>query len=195
MHEKLKKSVRMSAVILIILAAAVLAGFLYQTVWDAIDRARYPRDFSDYVTKYCDRYGVPEHVVYAVIKVESGFQSNAVSSAGAVGLMQITPDTFSWISMMLKRTSDSGMLYDPETNIEYGTYLLSYLYMRYNRWDTAFAAYNAGMSRADEWLKNPQYTDDDGRLTNIPYKETAKYVRKVNDAIGVYKRLYGTALS
>ncbi len=192
MNERVKKGIRTSGVILIILAAAVLAGFLYQTVWDAIDRTRYPRDFSEYVSKYSDQYGVPEYVIYAVIKVESGFTSNAVSSAGAVGLMQITPDTFSWISMLMKRTADSGMLYDPETNIEYGTYLLSYLYMRYNRWDTVFAAYNAGMSRADEWLKNPEYTDEDGRLTDIPYKETAKYVKRVNDAIGVYKRLYGT---
>ena len=47
--------------------------------------------------------------------------SSAVSSAGAVGLMQITPDTFSWISMLMTRTADSGMLYDPETNIEDGT--------------------------------------------------------------------------
>ncbi len=195
MNNRLKKSARMSGAILLILAAAVLAGFLYQTVWDAIDRARYPRDYSEYVTKYSDQYGIPEYVIYSVIKVESDFVSNAVSSKGAVGLMQITPDTFSWISMLMKRTSDSGMLYDPETNIEYGAYLLSYLYMRYNRWDTAFAAYNAGMTRVDGWLRNPEYTDENGRLVNIPYKETSKYVKRVNDAIEVYKRLYGTSLT
>ncbi|MBR2848417.1 MAG: lytic transglycosylase domain-containing protein [Clostridia bacterium] len=191
MTSNFKKSVRMSAVILTILIASILCAFLYQTIWDAIDRSRYPQEYSEYVTEYSRRFGVPEHVIYAVIKVESDFVSNAVSPAGAVGLMQITPDTFSWISMLMKRSDDTGMLYDPETNIEYGTYLLSYLYMRYNRWDTVFAAYNAGMTRVDEWLTTPDYTDGDGRLTNVPYKETRKYIDRVNDSIRVYKRLYG----
>ena len=181
----------MSAVIVTILIASILSALLSQTIWDAIDRSRYPQEYSEYVTEYSRRFGVPEDIVYAVIKVESNFVSNAVSSAGAVGLMQITPDTFSWISMLMKRSEDTGMLYDPETNIEYGTYLLSYLYMRYNRWDTVFAAYNAGMTRVDQWLTNPDYTDGDGRLTNVPYKETDKYIDRVNDAISVYKRLYG----
>ncbi len=195
MNEKIKKSARASGAILVILALSVLAGFLYQTVWDAIDRGRYPREFSEYVSAYSEKYGVPEYIVYSVIKVESDFASNAVSHAGAIGLMQITPDTFSWISMMMKRTADTGMLYDPETNIEYGTYLLSYLYMRYNRWDTAFAAYNAGVTRADEWIQDPRYADEDGRLTNIPFKERKQYVKRVKDAIRVYKSLYGTDYS
>ena len=104
--------------------------------------------------------------------------------------MQLVPDTFDWVSMRLKRNSEHGMLYDPRTNIEYGTYMLSYLYMRYNRWDTAFAAYNAGHSRVDQWLTDPQITDEDGNLVRIPFRETEKYVKKVNDAIEVYKRLY-----
>lgn len=191
MDNNWKKSLRISGVILAILTASVLAALLYQTIWDAVDRARYPREYSEYVTMYSDQYGVPEHVIYAVMKVESNFVSNAVSHAGAIGLMQLTPDTFSWVSMLMKRSENSGMLYDPETNIEYGTYLLSYLYMRYNRWDTVFAAYNAGMSRVDQWLENPEYTDGDGRLKNIPFEETDKYVDRVNDAIRVYKRLYG----
>ncbi len=191
MPSNFKRSARTSAVILTILIASILAALLYQTIWDAIDRSRYPQEYSAYVSEYSDRFGVPEHIIYAVIKVESDFTSNAVSSAGAVGLMQITPDTFSWISMLMKRSEDTGMLYDPETNIEYGTYLLSYLYMRYNRWDTVFAAYNAGMARVDQWLTNPDYTDGDGRLTNVPFKETDKYIDRVNDSIRVYKRLYG----
>lgn len=190
MSGNLKKSIHASAVILVILVLSVVCGLLYQLIWDAVDRGRYPQDYSEYVTKYAAEYGVPEYIVYAVIKVESDYASNAVSSAGAVGLMQLTPDTFDWISVLMKRTADHGMLYDPETNIEYGTYLLSYLYMRYNRWDTVFAAYNAGMTRTDGWLADPQYTDGEGRLTKIPIKETDKYIDRVNDAIDVYKRLY-----
>lgn len=185
-----KKTVRHSLFILGILALSILSGFLYNAVWNRIDRSRYPQQYREYVSEYASEYGVPEYIVYAVIKTESNFESNAVSSAGAVGLMQLTPDTFDWISMLMKRSADSGMLYDPETNIEYGTYLLSYLYMRYNRWDTVFAAYNAGMTRVDDWLTNSDLTDEDGRLVSIPFEETGKYVKKVNNAIDVYRRLY-----
>ena len=67
---------------------------------------------------------------------------------------------------------------------------MSYLYMRYKRWDAVFAAYNAGFGRVDQWLPDPEYTDEDGNLIRIPIAETKKYVKKVNDAIDVYKRLY-----
>lgn len=185
-----KLTVRHSAAILIILGVSVLSGFLYNIIWDHVDRKRYPQEYSEFVSEYASVYGVPEYIVYAVIKTESDFSSNAVSSAGAVGLMQMTPDTFDWVSMLMKRTNDPGMLYDPETNIEYGTYLLSYLYMKYNRWDTVFAAYNAGMAQTDIWLQDPACTDENGKLTAIPFEETEEYVKKVNDAIDVYRRLY-----
>jgi soluble lytic murein transglycosylase len=185
-----KKTARRSAAIVIILVLSIVCALIYQVVWDKIDRQRYPRQYSEYVSEYSAAYGVPEYVVYAVIKVESDFASNAESHAGAIGLMQLMPDTFDWVSMRLKRSSEQGMLYDPRTNIEYGTYMLSFLYMRYNRWDTAFAAYNAGHSRVDQWLTDPEITDEDGNLVRIPFRETEKYVKKVNDAIEVYKRLY-----
>lgn len=185
-----RKVIRRSVAILLILVLALLCGFLYQLIWDTIDRERYPQKYSEYVSEYSVAYGVPEYIIYAVIKTESNFSSNAVSSAGAVGLMQITPDTFDYISMLMKRSSDTGLLYDPRTNIEYGTYLLSYLYMQYNRWDTVFAAYNVGIARVDSWLADPDITDKEGRLTRIPYEETRRYIKKVNDAIRVYKRLY-----
>ena len=185
-----KKTVRRSIAILIILVISILSGFLYSAVWNRIDRSRYPQQYSEYVGKYASEYGVPEYIVYAVMKTESNFESNAVSPAGAVGLMQLTPDTFDWVSMLMKRSTETGMLYDPETSIEYGTYLLSYLYMHYNRWDTVFAAYNAGMARVDEWLADPSLTDENGRLESIPFEETEEYVKKVNNAIDVYRRLY-----
>jgi len=185
-----KKTVRRSIAILVILIVSVLSGLLYNAAWNRIDRSRYPQKYDDFVEKYASAYGVPEYIVYAVMKTESNFESNAVSDAGAVGLMQLTPDTFDWVSMLMKRSADRGMLYDPETSIEYGTYLLSYLYMHYNRWDTVLAAYNAGINRVDEWMQDPTLTDENGRLQTIPFEETAEYVKKVNNAIDVYRRLY-----
>lgn len=186
----MKKAIKRSIVIILILILSVGIGFAYQSIWDRIDRFRYPRNYSEYVEKYSGEYGVPEHIVYAVIKVESNFQSNAVSSAGAIGLMQITPDTFDWIMMLLREDIDKGLLYDPETNIKYGTYLLSYLYNEFGHWNTVYSAYNAGMTRVRKWLENPDYSNGDGLLEYIPIEETRKYVPKINSAIEVYLRLY-----
>lgn len=187
---KYKKALLRSAVILSILLLSVLTGLLFQFVWDKVDRANYPRDYSEYVEQYAGQYGVPEPVVYAVIKIESSFSSGAVSDVGAVGLMQIMPDTFNWLMTMTKESLEAGMLYDPATNIKYGTYYLSYLYLRYGSWDEVFAAYNAGHGKVDEWLEDEEYTGKDGKLVQIPYEETRNYVKKVNHAIDVYKRLY-----
>lgn len=186
----MKKAIKRSIVIIIILAVSVGIGFVYEKIWDKIDRVRYPQKFSEFVEKYSNEYGVPEYIVYSVIKVESDYESNAVSHAGAVGLMQITPETFDWVMMLMREELDRGMLYDPETNIKYGTYLLSYLYTEFGNWNTVYAAYNAGMSRVKGWLENPQYTDIDGKLDYIPIEETRKYVPKINSAIEVYQRLY-----
>jgi soluble lytic murein transglycosylase len=189
-QDRLKAAMKRSAVIVTILALAVAIGFAYQAVWDKIDRSRYCREYSEYVEKYSEEYVVPEYIVYAVIKTESNFESNAVSSAGAVGLMQLMPDTFATLVAQTKDGYSEGMLYDPETNIKYGVYYIAQLFAKYGNWDTAFAAYNAGPGNVDSWLSDPQCVDENGKLENIPYEETEKYVKKVNNAIDAYKRLY-----
>ncbi|MBQ9150861.1 MAG: lytic transglycosylase domain-containing protein, partial [Clostridia bacterium] len=141
---------------------------------------------------YSKEYGLEPELVFAVIKTESNFDSGAVSSAGAVGLMQMMPETFEWLTdEILFDHLESGMLYDPETNIKYGTYLLSRFYDRYGDWELVFAAYNGGVGNVDEWLEDPEYADGDGGLKKIPFKETRQYVKKVTDAWDMYERLYG----
>ena len=88
------------------------------------------------------------------------------------------------------------MLYDPETNIKYGTYYLSRLYNRFGDWDTALAAYNGGEGNVSEWLKDKKYSDDGIKLKTdkIPdeFSETKNYVKKVNKALKKYKELYNS---
>lgn len=164
---------------------------MVELLCSAIEYKTHPRKYAEYVTVYAQNYEVPEDVIYAVIHTESHFDSAAVSSAGAVGLMQLMPETFLWLTDdMLGEHLSEAVLYDPETNIRYGTYLLSLLYRRYGNWDTAAAAYNAGIGTVDGWLKDPAYTDEYGFLKQIPYKETASYVKKVEKARKVYLRLY-----
>ncbi|MEE0968776.1 MAG: lytic transglycosylase domain-containing protein, partial [Clostridia bacterium] len=146
--------------------------------------------YSEYVEKYSELYGVPKEIIYATIKTESDFVSSAVSGAGAIGLMQIMPDTFTWLCEKNGEKLEAGMLYDPETNIRYGSYYLSYLYSEFGLWETVYAAYNCGPGRVKEWQADTDYADSNGVLIKIPFKETKDYVKKLTKATDIYKRLY-----
>lgn len=183
------KAVMRSIVIISILLLSVLCGFLFQVICDSVDRATHPLEYSDFVEVYSYEYGVPEYIIYSVIKAESDFESGAVSEAGAIGLMQMMPDTFVWLTTELSENLDSAMLYDPETNIKYGTYYLKKLYLQFGTWDEVFAAYNAGPTNVEKWLADDKYSSDGRTLDTIPYKETRDYVKRVNKASEIYKNI------
>ncbi len=192
-----KKKPNYGIVVIFVLVFSVIAGFLLDFTIAEIERAIYkkPEEYTQLVEKYSDEYGISEELIYAVIKTESDFDSAAVSSKGAVGLMQIMPTTFEWITEdLLREDLELGMLFDPETNIKYGTYYLSRLYNRFGDWDTAIAAYNGGEGNVSDWLKDSKYSDDGVKLIidNIPteFSETENYVKKVNKAFNKYKKLY-----
>ena len=180
-----------AAVIALLAVLAIGLGFLADFAITCFEKRAYPQKYADYIETYAQQYGVPESLVYAVIHTESGFDSGALSPVGAVGLMQLMPDTFEWLTdEILFDHLESGMLYDPETNIKYGTYLLSRFYDRYGDWDLTLAAYNGGVGNVDKWLEDPAYSDGEGGLKKIPFKETRNFVKKVSDAKKTYERLY-----
>ena len=185
----MSKLIKNVFVFIIIIALSIGIGFFAEHIKAKLDIASHPREFSEFVEKYSEKYKVPEKVCYAVIKCESGFDSAAKSAAGAIGLMQIIPSTFEYLCSLEREDYETGMLYDPETNIRFGTYYLSILYERFGVWETAFAAYNAGPSRVDGWI-NEGKADDMGRLTEIPIEETNTYVERVNRALKMYENLY-----
>ncbi len=187
----LKKGPRYGYIVLIVLVSAIIFGFLVDFICTRIEYMLYPQEYSEFVEKYSAEYEIPSEILYAVIRTESGFDSAAVSSRGAVGLMQMMPDTFEWLTNdMTGERLDVGMLYDPETNIRYGAFYLSWLYSKYGEWDVTFAAYNAGPTRVGEWLDDKRYSDDGIILKDIPFKETRDYVKKVNSAREKYLELY-----
>lgn len=147
-----------------------------------LERRTYPIRYETEVSRYAEMYAVPHSVVYAVMKVESGFDPQAVSHAGACGLMQLTADTFDWIQTKIGEDGDD--IFDPETNIRYGVYYLSYLYGRFGDWNTAVIAYNAGPNRVAGWIA------EHGTLTVIPFAETREYVLRVSLARQKYEKLY-----
>lgn len=177
--------------IALIAAIAIGLGFLADFVITCLEKQAYPQGYEPYVTVYAEKYGVPKNLIYSVIRTESDFESGAVSRVGAIGLMQIMPDTFKWLTDdILFEHMEVGMLYDPETNIRYGTYYLSYLYDRYGDWDLAITAYNGGLGNVDEWLKDDSYSDGEGGLKRIPFRETRQFARRVNRAWDKYEKLY-----
>ncbi len=185
----MSKLIKNIFVFLIIVALSIGIGFFADHVKTKLDIASHPRGFSEFVEKYSEKYKVPEKICYSVIKCESDFDSAAKSAAGAIGLMQIIPSTFEYLCSLEGEDYETGMLYDPETNIRFGTYYLSILYERFGVWETAFAAYNAGPSRVDGWISEGK-ADDLGRLLEIPIEETATYVERVTNAVKMYEKLY-----
>ena len=172
--------------------AAVLRRLLAGALWvglGALERSAYPRRYSEYVEQYAREYQVEEALIYAVIKTESGFDPQAVSSSDAKGLMQITPATFDWISAKLSYTQyRHDDLFEPQVAVEYGTFLLSYLLEEFGDTETALAAYHAGRGVTNQWLADERYSSDGKTLEQIPYPDTAHYVRKVERAYQVYQR-------
>lgn len=152
----------------------------------------YPQKYADYVEQYSAQYGVSSSLVYAVMRTESGFREEVESSAGAIGLMQIMPSTFEWLQNAKdgEVTMTSSSLFDPQVNIEYGTYLLSYLRDRYEDENTAVAAYNAGMTNVDAWLSDSRYSSDGSALSAIPFSETEQYVERVEKTKVMYEKIY-----
>lgn len=178
-----RSSIIISVCLLLLLAVVALLSV------KEIQKSLYPREYEELVQKYCSEYDVPEPLVYAVIRTESDFDPNAKSRVGAIGLMQLMPDTLDWISRVLGEPPE-GDIAEPSVNLKYGIYYLRHLYDRFDNWDTALAAYNAGHGRVGNWLKDSRYSDDGIKLKNIPIEETRNYVNKVNKDCEQYKKLY-----
>ena len=151
----------------------------------------YPQKYHSLVKQYSAQYDLDPYLVLAVIKTESNFNENAESNKGAKGLMQIMDSTGEWIASKLEVDNFKvEMLFDPEINIKFGCWYINNLLIEFNDLSLALAAYNGGSGNVTKWLNNPKYSSDGENLTYIPFKETKKYVDKVNTRYNIYKFLY-----
>jgi soluble lytic murein transglycosylase len=171
------------------LVALILGGFaLYvfeaQPRW--YERLRYPLRYEQIVTGHAENYHLDPQLVAAVIYQESKFDADAVSSSGAVGLMQLLPETAQGIA---DRTGGHGWhesdLVDPELNVRYGSWYLRHLLDKYGDEELALAAYNAGQTNVDRWR-------DEG--TGIQFAETRRYVERVQQLKKIYADAYRSEL-
>ncbi len=177
--------------VVVVAAIAVLAVVGVFVVMPEMDRNKYKLEYKELIEQYAAEYSLDPYFVAAVIHTESGFDAEAVSNVGAIGLMQVMPETGEWIAGKLKmedfKTDD---LYDPETNIKMGCWYLNFLDERFDSLPVMMAAYNAGHNKVKEWLADPQYSQDGKTLTKIPYEQTDNYVKKVTKAYEKYKEYY-----
>ncbi|MBQ5746707.1 MAG: lytic transglycosylase domain-containing protein [Clostridia bacterium] len=141
----------------------------------------YPVEYREIVERVSAEEGVAEHVLYAVIYIESDFDAEAVSKVGAVGLMQLLPDTAKWLTKREGVEYTDDMLTDPEFSIRYGARFLKILYDRYENWDAAHAAYHAGFGRVDSWLEEGISYYEEGQLMGIPINSTEIYVNRLRE--------------
>ncbi len=168
-------------ILCVCLAAVSLCVLLFLALWGSA-RAAFPRPYRGKVLAS----GVEEELAYAVMKAESGFEEDAKSKAGAVGLMQLMPATAEFICELTDIPFEPQRLTDGEYNAVLGCAYLQYLFGRFECEQTALCAYNAGEGTVAEWLQNTDYSSDGKHLEKIPYAETAEYVKK----IARYKKFY-----
>lgn len=177
--------------IALFLASLSMMGILTLTGCSNSEKEIYPRKYSNIVSYEAQENHLDEALVYAVIKAESNFDPEAVSRVGAVGLMQLMPSTYDWLLMRdgYPNLTEEDME-RPEINIKYGCHYLEFLSEQFSSVKTIAAAYNAGHGVVNEWLQDPNYSDDGINLKYIPYPETAAYAEKVAEFYEKYNELY-----
>jgi soluble lytic murein transglycosylase len=176
---------------LLVAAAALGAAFAYvnstNPPWYV--RLRYPLRYDAIVRGHARNYHLDPALLAGVIYAESKFHAHARSSSGAIGLMQLLPDTAKGIAVHTGgsrfRVSD---LDDPEINVRYGSWYLRHLLDKYGDERTALAAYNAGQENVDTWRSEGK---------GIVFGETRHYVSRVEHLKALYRKgyhpeLYGT---
>lgn len=183
---KIRRKKRLWPLILLILIVALSFNN------ERIGKKFYQFPNPELIVYYAQVNQVDPYLIAAVIKTESNFNSKAVSSKGAVGLMQLMPDTAKWIAeQMGEKNFKTEDLYNPETNIALGSWYLANLQKEF-KGDAiiVLAAYNGGRGNVKKWLEKKNWTGEHKTLDQIPFPETRQYVRKVLWNYKMYNYLY-----
>ncbi len=177
---------RLTTVAVLVVALAGFAFYVFETEPRWYERMRYPLRYEELVKGHAENYGLEPQLLAAMIYQESKFDADARSSSGAVGLMQLLPETGQGIA---DRTGGKSWrpedLLTPELNIRYGAWYLRHLLDKYDDESLALAAYNAGQTNVDEWRRSG---------SGIQFSETRHYVARVQELKRVYAEAYGSEL-
>jgi soluble lytic murein transglycosylase len=152
----------------------------------------YPFPFRDMVTAESRAQGLDPYLVAGLIRRESAFNPTVASSAGAIGLMQIMPETGRSLARAVGLSRfEPELLRQPEVNLHLGTRYLAQMLERYDDSLTlVLSAYNAGPTRAAAWREFPEARDPELLMERVPFAETREYIRNVQLHRAVYRALY-----
>lgn len=188
---KRKRSSKKTIIIAIVLVM-LSAGYFGSWKDSLLREVVYPMQYDYMVRQYAYENKVDTALVASVILAESKFNSQASSHRGAVGLMQIMPETGNWIAQEMNLNGYTpDQLNDVRTNIRMGTWYLGYLQREFDgNTILALAAYNAGRGHVDDWVKKYGWNKNFSEIDKIPFSETREYVKVVLQNEQQYKRLY-----
>lgn len=196
--KKKKKSSGNSTVIVIVtlvLAIVVVIAVIFrdkisEKIQDYGPNVFMTTDYEEYVLKYSKEYDMDPRFIFAIINTESHFNPDATSNVGARGLMQLMEEAYDWVKFRMDddRAHTFDDMYDPELNIEYGTFMLKFLYDKFDHsYELTAAAYHGGMNAVDTWINDGTVDPDNFRLEDVPSDVTANYIYKVMNAYNKYK--------
>jgi soluble lytic murein transglycosylase len=177
---------RIAMLLAVMSVTGVVTALVLPTLHKTIDEITLPLRHEDIIRQQAAAKGLDPALIAGVIYAESKFR-DLTSHAGAMGLMQLTPDTARYIANLSGGTKFKlEDLSTPQVNISYGSFYLRYLMNRYDgNLVLVLAAYNAGGGNVDRWLKEGRT-----RVRDIPFPETREYIKRVIDARGAYAREY-----
>jgi soluble lytic murein transglycosylase len=179
-----------------------LIGLLFYSN-DWLGRWIYPIHYQDEISIASSQSQLDPFLVTAIIRVESNFKSDKISSKGAIGLMQIMPDTAEWITDLSAGSSKdiASRLTIPEVNIQIGIWYVSSLQKQFeqrlatmesnqDRIALVAAAYNAGPGNVNKWLQEGIWDGSYGELALIPFGETRHFVQRILYYYKKHERYY-----
>ncbi|WP_373229418.1 lytic transglycosylase domain-containing protein [Cohnella sp.] len=171
----------------------VLGALFVQSEW--LGRWIYPISYVDEIKRSALEYQLDPLLIAAIIRVESNYKHEAVSPKGALGIMQIMPETAAWILEQEdfgKLTArDAGM--DAQAGIRMGSWYVKELNRQFNgNLLVSLAAYNAGPGKVRQWLEKGTWEGTEQTIRDIPYGETRHYVQRVMYYYKKYQKIYET---
>ncbi|MBI2588343.1 lytic transglycosylase domain-containing protein [Candidatus Berkelbacteria bacterium] len=180
----MRKRVIIFSIILVVTLGGLIFYRFFPEIWG---EAVYPLEHEEVINRSASEFGIDPTLIAAVIFRESRFHETSVSRAGARGLMQIVPGTGAGIAKRLGVTNFSAdLLFDPVTNIRFGTSYLRTLYDSYGSLDLVLAAYNGGGAAANRLKESGNY--------NLIPRETYFFINNVKSAQEMYAKVYSDRL-
>jgi peptidoglycan lytic transglycosylase len=191
-----RRRLRRLVVAVAVLSVAIGVALSMPLVRKAVNELSLPLAYANVIRQQAAANHLPPELIAGVIYAETKFDPRN-STAGAMGLMQVMPQTATFLAHRSGATTFSTSDLDsPQVNIAYGSYYLRYLLNEYHgNVAVALAAYNGGESNVDRWLAEARADGHPFTIADIPFPETRAYVERVLSAEGEYRHKYGGQLS